>query len=53
MIVDDGSTDKTGKIIDEVEKKRYEWIKGIHLEEHEEYIRAILLSQCSLLGALH
>jgi len=41
VIVDDGSTDKTGEIITEAEK-RHEWIKGHHLEEHKEIWRTPL-----------
>jgi len=36
VIVDDGSTDKTGEIIAEAERK-YEWIKGVYLKENKEY----------------
>jgi glycosyltransferase involved in cell wall biosynthesis len=37
VIVDDGSTDKTREIIAEAEKN-YGWIKGVHLEEHKDYM---------------
>ena len=47
VIVDDGSTDRTGKIIAEVEKK-YEWIKRIHLEEHKEYMGTHLAYVCNM-----
>jgi len=37
VIVDDCSTDETSEII-AAAKKKYEWIKGIHLSEHKEYM---------------
>ena len=46
VIVDDGSTDKTGEIIAEAEKK-YDWIKGVHLEEHKEYMGAHIAYVCN------
>ena len=46
VIVDDGSTDKTGEIIAEAEKK-YDWIKGVHLEEHKEYMGTHLTYVCN------
>jgi Glycosyltransferases, probably involved in cell wall biogenesis len=46
VIVDDGSTDKTGEIIAEAEK-RYEWIKGVHLRERKEYMGAHLAYVCN------
>lgn len=46
VIVDDGSTDNTGEIIDEAEKK-YDWIKGIRLGEHKEYMGAHLSAVCN------
>jgi glycosyltransferase involved in cell wall biosynthesis len=46
VIVDDGSTDKTGAIVAEAEKN-YGWIKGIHLEEHKEYMGAHLAYVCN------
>lgn len=39
VIVDDGSTDNTRDMIIQVEKK-YDWIKGIFLEGHHEYLGA-------------
>ena len=46
VIVDDGSTDKTGEIIAEAEKT-YDWIKGLHLKEHEEYMGAHIAYVCN------
>ena len=46
VIVDDGSTDRTGEIIAEAEKS-YEWIKGIHLKEQEEYMGAHIAYVCN------
>jgi glycosyltransferase involved in cell wall biosynthesis len=46
IIVDDGSTDKTGEIIGEAEKN-YGWIKGIHLEEHEKYMGTHISYVCN------
>jgi len=46
VIVDDGSTDKTGEIIADVEKK-YDWIKGVYLEEHKEYMGAHYAYVCN------
>lgn len=46
VIVDDGSTDKTGKIIAEIEKK-YGWLKGVLLEEHKEYMGTHLAYVCN------
>jgi glycosyltransferase involved in cell wall biosynthesis len=46
VIVDDGSTDKTGEIIAEAEKN-YEWIKRIHLEKHEEYMGTHIAYVCT------
>jgi glycosyltransferase involved in cell wall biosynthesis len=46
VIVDDGSTDKTGEIIAETEKT-YDWIKGLHLKEHEEYMGAHIAYVCN------
>jgi glycosyltransferase involved in cell wall biosynthesis len=46
VIVDDGSTDKTGEIIAEAEKN-YVWIKGIHLEEHKEYMGTHIAYVCN------
>lgn len=46
VIVDDGSTDKTGEIIAEAEK-RYEWIKGIHLKEHKKYMGTHIAYVCN------
>lgn len=46
VIVDDGSTDRTGEIIGEAEKK-YEWIKRVHLKEHEEYMGAHIAYVCN------
>lgn len=37
VIVDDGSTDKSGKILDQFEKD-HNWVKVIHLEEAKEYL---------------
>lgn len=37
VIVDDGSTDKSGEILDQFEKE-HNWIKAIHLEKAEEYL---------------
>lgn len=39
VIVDDGSTDKSGEILDQFEKN-HNWIKVIHLEENKEYLGA-------------
>lgn len=39
VIVDDGSTDKSGEILDQFEKE-YDWVKVIHLEEAKEYLGA-------------
>ena len=36
VIIDDGSTDRTGEIIADAEKN-YGWIKGIYLRENEDY----------------
>lgn len=46
VILDDGSTDNTGKIILEAERK-YEWIRNIHLEEHKEYMGTHFAYVCS------
>jgi len=46
VIVNDGSTDRTGEIIAEVEEK-YEWIKGLHLEKCEEYMGTHLAYVCN------
>jgi glycosyltransferase involved in cell wall biosynthesis len=46
VIVDDGSTDKTGEIIAEAEKQ-YDWIKGVRLEEHKEYMGTHLAYVCN------
>ena len=46
VIVDDGSTDRTGEIIAEVEEK-YGWIKGLHLEKSEEYMGTHLAYVCN------
>ena len=46
VIVDDGSTDKTGEIIKEAEKQ-HEWIKGVYLEEHKEYLGAHYAYVCN------
>ena len=46
VIVDDGSTDKTGEIISEAEKK-YDWIKRICLKEHKEYMGTHLPYVCN------
>jgi glycosyltransferase involved in cell wall biosynthesis len=37
VIVDDGSTDKSGEILDKLEKE-YDWVKLIHLEDTKEYL---------------
>jgi glycosyltransferase involved in cell wall biosynthesis len=37
VIVDDGSTDKSGEILDQLNKK-HDWIKVIHLKENKEYL---------------
>jgi glycosyltransferase involved in cell wall biosynthesis len=37
LIVNDGSTDKTGEILAQLESK-YDWINCIHLKEHNEYL---------------
>lgn len=46
VIVDDGSSDKTGEIIGEAEKN-YGWIKGIHLEEHKGYMGTHISYVCN------
>ena len=46
VIVDDGSTDKTGEIVAEAEKN-YGWIKGIHLEEHKAYMGTHISYVCN------
>jgi len=46
VIVDDGSTDRTGEIIAEVEEK-YGWVKGLHLEKCEEYMGTHLAYVCN------
>jgi len=46
VIVDDGSIDRTGEIIAEVEEK-YGWIKGLHLEKCEEYMGTHLAYVCN------
>ena len=46
VIVDDGSTDKTGEIMAEAEKN-CGWIKGIHLEEHKEYMGTHIAYVCN------
>ena len=46
VIVNDGSADKTGKIISEA-KKKYEWIKGVHLKEHKEYMGTHIAYVCN------
>jgi glycosyltransferase involved in cell wall biosynthesis len=37
VIVDDGSTDKSAEILNQLEKK-HEWVKVIHLKENKEYL---------------
>lgn len=37
IIVNDGSTDKSGEILDQLEKG-HDWVKTIHLEENKEYL---------------
>lgn len=37
VIVDDGSTDKSGEILAQL-KTKYTWVKTIHLEESKEYL---------------
>ncbi|AKB38027.1 hypothetical protein MSSAC_3437 [Methanosarcina siciliae C2J] len=39
VIVDDGSTDKSGEILDQLGKE-HDWIKVIHLKEEKEYLGA-------------
>ena len=46
VIVDDCSTDKTSEIIS-VAKKKYGWIKGIHLSEHKEYMGTHFAHVCN------
>lgn len=46
VIVDDGSTDKTGEIIADAEKK-YEWIKGVHLRECKVYMGSHIHFVCN------
>ena len=46
VIVDDCSTDKTGEVIAEAEN-RYNWIKGIYLNEHKEYMGAHIAHVCN------
>lgn len=46
VIVDDGSTDKTGEIIAEA-KKRYEWIKGVIFGEYGKYMGTHLAYVCN------
>jgi len=46
VIVDDGSTDKTGEVILEAEK-RYDWIQMIQLKKNEEYMGTHIAYVCN------
>lgn len=46
VIVDDSSTDKTPEILAEVEIT-YEWVKGVHLTEHKDYLGVQYAAVCN------
>lgn len=46
LILNDGSTDETGKIIFEAERN-FDWIKGVSLGEHREYMGTHIAYVCN------